>query len=69
MTDMPIDCHKCIYYYVTWNSAFPHGCHGMGFISRHYPNTEVCRIMHGNNCLLFTAKQRKQFEAIEKSGN
>jgi hypothetical protein len=69
MTDMPIDCHKCIYYYVTWNSAFPHGCRGMGFISRRYPNIEVHRIMNGTSCLLFTAKKEKKLQSIEKIDN
>jgi hypothetical protein len=69
MTDMPIDCHKCIYYYVTWNPVFPHGCHGMEFISRRYPNAEVRRHMKGQNCLLFTAKKKKKFQPTEKLGN
>jgi len=54
---MPIDCHKCIFYYVTWDSSFPHGCRGMGFKSRRYPSNEVRRIMMGNDCLFFTKKK------------
>ena len=69
VTDMCIDCHKCIYYYVTWNPVFPHGCHGMGFISKRYPNTEVRGIMNGKNCLLFIANKKKKFHSAEKIGN
>jgi hypothetical protein len=54
---MLIDCHKCIYYYVTWDSSFPHGCRGMEFKSRRYPNNEVRRIMMGKDCLFFTKKK------------
>jgi len=54
---MPIDCHKCIHYYVTWDPGFPHGCRSMGFKSRHYPINEVRRIMNGQDCLLFCAKK------------
>jgi hypothetical protein len=52
---MIIDCHKCIYYYVTWNANFPHGCRAMGFKSRRYPINEVRNIMNAKDCLLFTA--------------
>ncbi|MGD9279741.1 MAG: hypothetical protein PVF60_02570, partial [Desulfobacterales bacterium] len=57
MIDMCIDCHKCIYYYVTWNPNFPHGCRAMGFKSRRYPINEVRVIMNGKDCLLFTARK------------
>ncbi|MGD9227127.1 MAG: uracil-DNA glycosylase [Desulfobacterales bacterium] len=56
---MPIDCHKCIYYYVTWDSSFPHGCRAMGFKSRRYPSDEVRHFMMGKACLLFTKKKMK----------
>jgi hypothetical protein len=55
---MPIDCHKCIHYYVTWDPNFPHGCQGMGFKSRRYPIDEVRCIMNGKDCLLFSAKRK-----------
>ncbi len=54
---MPIDCHKCIYYYVTWDPGFPHGCRGMGFKGRRYPINEVRHIMNGKDCLMFSAKK------------
>jgi hypothetical protein len=68
-TDRPIDCHKCIYYYVTWNPIFPHGCRGMGFKSRRYPITQVRSVMNGKNCLLFTLKEKGKIQSQEQSGN
>jgi len=59
---MPIDCHKCIYYFVTWNPSFPHGCSGMGFKSQRYPIDEVRRIMNGKHCLLFTAREAAKIQ-------
>jgi hypothetical protein len=66
---MPIDCHNCIYYYVTWNPIFPHGCRGMGFKSRRYPITQVRRIMNGKNCLLFTSRKKRKAQSSDQAGN
>jgi hypothetical protein len=60
MTVMPIDCHKCTYYYVTWNPDFPHGCRAMGFESRRYPVNEVRSIMNGKDCLLFIDRKKSK---------
>ena len=68
MTDMHIDCHKCIFYFVTWNPNFPHGCQGMGFKSRRYPINEVRSIMNGKDCLLFIEKKKEsrlQFQMLK----
>jgi len=65
---MPIDCHKCIYYYVTWNPNFPHGCRAMGFKSRRYPINEVRNIMNGKDCLLFAARKKMNFDPLQTSG-
>lgn len=54
---MPITCHKCLYYFVTWDPPLPHGCRIMGFKSRLMPATEVRRTMQGKDCLLFKAKK------------
>jgi hypothetical protein len=61
---MRIDCHKCVYYFVTWNPNFPHGCRGMGFKSRRYPINEVRSIMKGKDCLLFTEKKKRTPPAV-----
>ena len=71
---MRIDCHKCIYYYVTWNPNFPHGCRAMGFKSRRYPINEVRNIMSGKDCLLFTEisvneAPRKKLRGIQAKAN
>jgi len=54
---MPMTCHKCFYYFVTWDPQLPHGCRIMGFKSRRAPAIEVRRTMHGKDCLLFKAKK------------
>ncbi len=36
-----IICQKCIYYYVTWESASPHGCKAYGFKSKSIPSLVV----------------------------
>ena len=64
---MPIDCHKCIHYYVTWDSSFPHGCRGMGFKSRRFPSAVVRHIMMGKDCLLFTKKKMKNCDSLKPS--
>ncbi|MGD2097768.1 MAG: uracil-DNA glycosylase [Desulfobacterales bacterium] len=63
---MPISCHKCIHYYVTWDRNFPHGCRGMGFKGRCYPLYTVRQIMNGQDCLLFVAKSTSKKRSIKK---
>ena len=56
---MRIDCRICIYYFVTWNDQFPHGCRAMGFKSRRSPIDEVRSAMKGADCLLYRPKGRR----------
>ncbi|MBR9981910.1 MAG: uracil-DNA glycosylase [Desulfatitalea sp.] len=53
-----ITCHKCRHYYVTWESAHPHGCRALGFKSKHLPSA-VVRSSSGAACLYFEAKTLK----------
>lgn len=39
--DNRIICQKCIYYYVTWEVAKPHGCKAYGFKSKIIPSIVV----------------------------
>ena len=55
-----IVCHKCVYYHVTWDKNFPHGCRGFGFKSRQMPSVVVRSNSSGTNCLLFKEKIRKR---------
>jgi predicted nucleic acid-binding Zn-ribbon protein len=69
---MRIDCHKCRYYFVTWNQQFPHGCRAMGFKSDRYPIDEVRGALNevrgalnemrgalkGADCLLYEPKRK-----------
>ena len=52
------DCHKCNYYYVTWEVNFPHGCRAMGFKSKRLPIIDVRKAMQGKDCLAFKMKNR-----------
>ena len=52
-------CHRCIYYFITWQVNFPHGCRAMGFKSRRLPLLDVRRAMQGQMCLAFKAKKNK----------
>ncbi|MEA3354707.1 MAG: uracil-DNA glycosylase [Campylobacterota bacterium] len=36
-----IVCQKCKHYYVTWDSAKPHGCRAYGFKSKAVPSLVV----------------------------
>jgi len=67
--DMPVDCHKCQYYFVTWNPSFPHGCRAMGFKSRRYPTDEVRSIMTGKDCALYSKKQNPRSKSQKTDGD
>ena len=64
---MPISCHKCIHYYVTWDQNFPHGCRAMGFKGRRYPIVAVREVMNGKACLLFVVKPLSKKRSIRKA--
>lgn len=49
------NCHKCQYYYVTWDKAFPHGCRAMGFKSQASP-AKVTEQVSGHPCLSFVER-------------
>ena len=52
-----IDCHKCRYYYVTWDKLFPHGCRAMKFKSKVFPSVTVFSSSN-NPCMSFSPKQK-----------
>lgn len=56
MTDR-IYCQKCIYYYVTWEQAKPHGCKAYGFKSQVIPSVVVKR-SSGTDCSFFQLKSQ-----------
>ena len=56
MAEQRIDCHRCRYYFISWDEHFPHGCRRMGFKSRLFPGDEVRHAMDGRDCRLFEAK-------------
>lgn len=55
--DTKIDCHKCRYYYVTWDKRFPHGCRMMKFKSKTSPSITVFASSN-RACMSFEPKQK-----------
>ncbi|THB80167.1 MAG: uracil-DNA glycosylase [Desulfobacteraceae bacterium] len=53
-----INCHRCIYFYITWESHMPYGCRAMGFKSRQLPSIVVFN-SSGEPCLRFSEKQNR----------
>lgn len=51
-----INCHKCIYYYVTWDPRSPKGCKFFGFKTKLMPSLLVFR-SSGKECHAFKAKK------------
>ncbi|MEW5832390.1 MAG: uracil-DNA glycosylase [Campylobacterota bacterium] len=51
-----INCHRCAYYFVTWEAHQPHGCKAYGFKSRMIPS-QVVLSSSGAQCIYFTPKQ------------
>jgi len=63
MTKKPerISCHKCKFFYVTWDNSFPYGCKAMGFKGKIIPSMMVFQAS-GNSCMAFDAKDGKDSE-------
>ena len=47
-----ISCHKCKYFYVTWDNSFPYGCKANGFKGKTMPSLMVLQAA-GHPCLSF----------------
>ncbi|PIE74844.1 MAG: uracil-DNA glycosylase [Deltaproteobacteria bacterium] len=56
MANNHINCHKCKYYYVTWEKKHAHGCRAMGFKSRIIPSMVVFKTS-GDKCKYYTLKK------------
>jgi hypothetical protein len=54
-----IDCMKCRYFYVTWDTNFPRGCKAYGFKSQTMPSLTVLS-SSGLPCLHFEPKVKSQ---------
>ncbi len=53
-----INCKRCVYYYVTWESVHPHGCKAFGFKSKIIPSQEV-KNSSGKECAMYEVKKPK----------
>jgi len=54
-----ISCHKCRYFYVTWDNSFPYGCRANGFKGKIMPSLMVFQAA-GHSCLAFDPKDANQ---------
>jgi len=50
-----VNCYKCKYFYITWDTNFPRGCRLLGFKSRGIPSADVFN-SSGIPCLSFEPK-------------
>jgi len=57
MVNNRISCHKCKYYYVTWEKKHPHGCRAMGFKSKIMPSLVVFQ-SSGSSCKYYSPKKK-----------
>lgn len=57
METQRINCLKCKFYYVTWDSRMPYGCKAFGFKSRQMPSIVVYK-SSGKSCQGFEEKTR-----------
>jgi|YNPBryantNP2012_1023418.scaffolds.fasta_scaffold01218_16 hypothetical protein len=48
-------CHRCKYYFVTWEKQTPHGCKAFGFKSLRLPALEV-KLISKEDCHAFEDK-------------
>lgn len=55
MKNLHINCFKCKYFYITWDSKFPKGCKFFGFKSKSVPSVSVYQAT-GNECEMFIPK-------------
>lgn len=53
-----INCRRCEYYFVTWESQRPHGCRAYGFKSPQIPSLLVFK-SSGMDCNMFKEKPSK----------
>jgi hypothetical protein len=53
-----VNCFKCVYFKVTWDSRFPRGCDFFDFAGPEMPS-ETVRKTTGRICPAFTPKTEK----------
>ena len=63
----PVDCFKCRYFFVTWDSNNPRGCKAFGFKTTQLPS-EVVFENSGEPCLKFSPKSTPN-KSNSNSGN
>ena len=61
-----ISCHKCKFFYVTWDNSFPYGCKAMGFKGKITPSMMVFQAS-GKACMAYEEKAEKVSEEKNKN--
>ena len=61
-----ISCHKCKFFYVTWDNSFPYGCKAMGFKGKITPSMMVFQAS-GKTCMAYEEKAEKGSEEKNKN--
>lgn len=54
--DEPINCIKCVHFFVTWDPSSPKGCRYFGFKTHLMPSQYVLQ-SSGSPCVAFQPKQ------------
>ena len=61
-----ISCHKCKFFYVTWDNSFPYGCKAMGFKGKITPSMMVFQAS-GKTCMAYEKKAERDSEEKNKN--
>lgn len=51
------NCYKCSYFYITYDTRFPHGCKAYGVQSKYLPSSVIIRTT-GIGCISFKEKNK-----------
>ena len=57
MVNERVNCYKCVYYYITWDTSFPRGCKFYNFKTASLPSMLV-KQSTGKSCDKFTPKAK-----------
>ncbi|MHB8061991.1 MAG: uracil-DNA glycosylase [Ruminiclostridium sp.] len=58
MTVEGVNCHRCKYYYITWDARMPYGCKAFGIKTRQIPSVVVYQTS-GKSCQGYEEKEQR----------
>lgn len=59
-----IECFKCKYFHITWDSKQPRGCKAYGFKTAKLPSI-IVKETSGQDCTLYTPKTQKGTDKVD----